>query len=369
MKRKTAVIVWALATLLGAGHAYSEPCTESIPDLFERVSPAVVTITAITVDPYNLQERVQTVIGSGFVIDAKGLVLTNAHVVFGRKAIMATLDDGVVVPADLVGADPILDVAVLKLEGEGIGFSTVAVIEDSASIRVGEEVIAIGNPMGLEQTVTRGIVSGINRILPVAPMSFRVPMIQTDAAINPGNSGGPLLNRCGQVIGMTTSVLDSAENIGFALPAGVIRGVLPALIRDGRVIRPWLGLRGQLIEKDEIQALFNIDVVDGFLVESVDPGSPSEKAGLRGGFLPVSVGNQDFLFGGDIVVSFNGQALKEPENYEKVAKTLRVGDKVRLTIFRDGATQKVEFVLPERPLLPGDLPGSNSSLIQESARP
>ena len=369
--RRMALTVLSLALILCFPQStVAKDCNEPIPDLFEQLSPSVVTITAITVDPYNLQERVQTSIGSGFIIDAKGLVLTNSHVVFGRRAILVTLDDGRAMQAIVLGADPILDIAVLKLETDNTkDLKAVSVIEESASIRVGEEVIVIGNPLGLEQTITQGIVSGVNRILPVAPMGFRVPMIQTDAAINPGNSGGPLLNRCGQVIGMTTSVLAPAENIGFALPVGVIRRVLPNLIQNGRIIRPWVGLRGQLIEKNEIQTLFNIDVVDGFLVETVEPGSPAEKAGLMGGVLPIRVGNHDFLFGGDIVVSFNGVALKRPEDYEKAVQNLKVGDKLQMTIYREGKRQKVDFVLPERPILPGDIPGSQSSMmIHETSR-
>jgi serine protease Do len=225
-------------------------------------------------------------------------------------------------------------------------------------------VIAIGNPLGLDQTLTRGIVSAINRILPISPMSLTIPMIQTDAAINPGNSGGPLINRCGRVIGMNTSVLAPAENIGFALPAEIIKQVLSELIRNGRVIRPWVGIRGQLIQKKDIQAIFNFDVVNGFLIETIDPGSPAEKAELRGGVLPIKVAGQELLFGGDIIVSANGKSLDNQLAYETFVTSLKVGDNVKLTVYREGKKHRVSWVLPERPVLPGDIPNECSAAFQ-----
>jgi len=145
--------------------------------------------------------------------------------------------------------------------------------------------VAIGNPLGLEQTITRGIISGINRVLPSSPMSMMVPLIQTDTAINPGNSGGPLLNLCGEVIGINTATLMGVENIGFAIPINIAKQVVPQLVQRGRFIRPWLGTAGKLISKD-LGAVFNIPMVDGFLVETLEPGSPAENAGVQGGVLP-----------------------------------------------------------------------------------
>ena len=336
--------------------AADRPCTEPLPDLFRRVSPSVVLITAIMIDPFGLTERIKTSIGSGFIIDAGGLILTNSHVVYGRRAIAVTLDSGLTVPAEMIGADPVLDMAVLKVPPPEKGFPVIVKLADTAKLQVGEEVIAIGNPMGLEQTLTRGVVSGVNRILPISPMSMTIPMIQTDAAINPGNSGGPLFNRCGEVVGMNTSVFVLAENIGFALPADVIQQVLPQLIREGRIIRPWLGVRGQLIRKEEIQMIFNFDVQDGFLVETVEPGSPAENAGLQGGMLPVKLGEDEYLFGGDIIVAANGVSLGNLDAYEQFVYSLKVGDHITLTGFRNGKTVTFEFKLPERPILPWDLP-------------
>ena len=159
--------------------------------------------------------------------------------------------------------------------------------------------------MGLDQTVTRGIVSGLNRILPGTSMLFTEPMIQTDTPINPGNSGGPLFNRCGEVIGITTAMVEEAQNIGFAIPINLVKAVLPSLIKNGRVIRPWLGFDGTLIWSD-LKKILNLPLVDGLLVEAVEPGSPAEGAGMRGGNLEVTVGTTSILVGGDIVTRING---------------------------------------------------------------
>ncbi len=332
-------------------------CSQSIPEIFQRVSPSVVFISAVAIDPFSVTNRVTVVVGSGFIFSADGLVLTTAHVVFGTQAIRVTLDDGRQTQADLVGVDPILDLAVLRIPVAPEGLPT-ATLGDSAAIRVGEQVLAIGNPsFGLEQTLTLGVVSGLNRILPETPMSLTLPLIQTDAAINPGNSGGPLLNRCGHVIGINSAFLTQAQDIGFAVPINVAKLVLPQLVKHGRVIRPWLGVSGKVIGK-ELRTIFNLPLVDGFLVETIDPGSPAQRAGLHGGALPITLGGEEFLLGGDIITAANGQALDDPEKFAKFARALKVGDTVRLTLYRDGKTRKVEFRLVERPILPGDVPHS-----------
>jgi len=169
-----------------------------MPELFQRVSPSVVSISALALDPFRISSRVSIAEGSGFISNNEGLVLTNSHVVFGRQAIIVTFDDGRKSGAKLLGADPILDLAVLRIPVPPEGHPTTA-LGDSDSVRIGEDVIAIGNPFGLEQTLARGVVSGLNRIIPGSPV-LTLPLIQTDASINPGNSGGPLTNRCGEVV-------------------------------------------------------------------------------------------------------------------------------------------------------------------------
>jgi S1-C subfamily serine protease len=328
-------------------------CTDAIPEIYDRVSPAVVSIASMAIDPYQVRERVDRAIGSGVILDATGLVLTNSHVVFGRQAITVTLDDGATVPGELVGSDPVFDIAVLRIPRPPTGELPAAVPGSSARVRVGEEVLAIGNPLGLDQTLTRGVVSAINRILPETPFAFMEPLIQTDAAINPGNSGGPLLNRCGEVIGITTAILPDAQNIGFAIPIDLVKTILPALIEKGRIVRPWFGIQGHLVAPS-LRTLLRMPLADGLLVEVVEPGSPAEQAGIRGGNLDVVIGGNALLLGGDIITRVNGQPVDTPQALTGAMRGLRVGDTARLTLSREGETQDVEFVLPERPVLPQD---------------
>jgi serine protease Do len=354
------LIGFAAVPPIGITKAAANPdCTESIPTLFQRVSRSVVYISAVAIDPFGVPSRVNSLVGSGFIISDDGLVLTNSHVVFGHQAITVTLDDGRKLRARMLGADPILDLAVLRIPVPPRGHPK-ASLGDSDSVRIGEDVLAIGNPVGLEQTLTRGVVSGVNRFQPESPLSLTRPLIQTDAPINPGNSGGPLLNRCGEVIGINTLLVTDAQNIGFAVPINVAKRAIPELVEEGRIIRPWLGMTGKLVTKDLMQ-IINVPVVDGLLVETVEPGSPAQKAGIHEGELPVTIDGAEFLLGGDIITDINGQSLDDPRKVTKLIRSLKVGDKVRLTLYRERKTRKVEFVLPERPILPGDLPSTGSS--------
>jgi S1-C subfamily serine protease len=332
------------------------PCNEPLTSIFKRVSPAVVFISALSINPYRPNDRVEHVVGSGFIIDSSGLVLTNSHVVFGRQVIVLTLDDGTTATAQLVGADPIFDVALLKIPKPTEGVLSATTLGDSDRLRVGEDVVAIGNPLGLDQSLTRGVVSALNRILPETSFSFEEPLIQMDTPVNPGNSGGPLVNRCGEVVGITTSVIPGAQNIGFSIPVNMAKALVPLLLKDGRVIRPWLGFHGQYIESS-LKQLFSFPLVQGFLIEVVEPTSPADKAGLHGGELELSVAGRDFLIGGDIVTQINGKAITSPETLIDTLNALSVGSTLSMKVFRDGKYLDVKYVLPERPLLPGDIPG------------
>ena len=329
-------------------------CDASLPTLYQQVSPSVVFISAVSTASMHPGERVGTIVGSGVLIDAKGLILTNSHVVFGRRAISVTLDNGYTTPAKLLGAEPILDVALLRIPVPETGLPKV-LLGDSDALQVGEEVVAIGNPMGLEQTLTHGVISGIDRLLPEFPLNLMLPLIQTDAAINPGNSGGPLVNRCGEVVGLASALLADAKNIGFAIPINIVKQVLPQLVQQGRVIRPWLGVSGKVIGK-EVQDLIKLPLVDGFLVETIEPGSPAAKAGLHEGELLIAISGEEFLFGGDIITAANGKELDDTGKFAQFVRTLKVGDTVHLTLYHEGTTRQVEFSLPERPILPGDVP-------------
>jgi serine protease Do len=352
-KRLTQIIVMAMMIFsIGARASTQSDCNERVPALFKRVSPSVVFISAVSFDPFKPKGRVTTSIGSGFVIGKDGLILTNAHLVFGHQTISVTLDNGQMIQAELVGVDPILDLALLRISVPAKGLS-VATLGDSKNVETGEEVMAIGNPFGLEQTLTVGVISGINRTLPTAPMSLRLPLIQTDAAINPGNSGGPLVNRCGEVIGINTAMLGLAENIGFAVPINLAKQVIPQLLEMGRVIRPWFGVGGKFVQK-ELGEIINLSFMDGFMVETVEPESPAERAGLNEGDLPVTMGGTEFLFGGDIITAVNGRSFTGPEDLVRIVSSLKVGDIVRLTLFYKGETREIELRLTERPILPGD---------------
>jgi S1-C subfamily serine protease len=326
----------------------------SASDVFKEVSPSVVFITATSIDPFKIINRVKTGIGSGFIISKDGLILTNSHVVAGSKHIVVTLDNGAKVVGKLIGADPILDLAVLKIPAPPEGLPLIS-FGDSNAIQVGEQVLVIGNPLGLEQTLTLGIISGINRILPESLLGLMLPFIQTDAAISPGNSGGPLVNRYGEVIGVTTSFIYNAQNIGFALPINIAKEVIPQLVKEGRVIRPWVGIHGKLVKKEDL-SIINLPLADGFLVETVEPGSPAERGGIRGGELPITIVGEEFLLGGDIITAINGQSLGDPEKFITLIRSLKVGDKLKLVVYREKKTRNVELTLPERPILPGDLP-------------
>jgi serine protease Do len=352
---RVAVLMVVIITVLMSLDATAKAeCDTSLPTLYQQVSPSVVFISAVSVASVHPGERVGTVVGSGVLMDREGLILTNSHVVFGRRAISVTLDNGYTTPAKLLGADPIFDVAVLRIPVPEAGLPQ-ATLGDSDALQVGEEVIAIGNPMGLEQTLTRGVISGIDRLLSEFPLNLMLPLIQTDAAINPGNSGGPLVNRCGEVVGLTSALLADAKNIGFAIPINVVKQVLPQLVQQGRVMRPWLGVNGKVIGK-EVQDLLKLPLVDGFLVETIEPGSPAAKAGLHEGELLIAISGEEFLFGGDIITAANGKELDDTEKFAQFVRTLKVGETVHLTLYHDGTTRQVEFTLPERPILPGDVP-------------
>jgi serine protease Do len=356
-----------LATHPGLAESFSskfraQQCAIPVPTIFDRVSPSVVFIHATSINPYQTADRIEHVVGSGFIFDASGLILTNSHVAFNRQSLIVTLDDGVSVPAQLVGADPIFDLAVLRITPPRGGMLSVAKLGDSDLVRVGQESLAIGNPLGLDQTLTRGTVSAINRVLPPTFFAFQEPLIQVDTPINPGNSGGPLLNPCGEVVGITTAVVPDAQSIGFAIPINLAKSVIPSLLTNGRVIRPWLGFHGQFIES-ALQSVLRIPLARGLLIEVIEPGGPAEQAKLQGGSLEFNIAGRDFLIGGDIVTRVNGKRLTSVDRTREALQALEVGTTVSMSVFRDGKYIEVKYRLPERPLLPGDVPGQGVAAL------
>jgi putative serine protease PepD len=343
--------VLVLLLLLAVPHtAVAQPaCTEPLASLFERVSPSVVSIQATKINKAKPQRRFETVVGSGVIIERDGQVLTNAHVIDGAASLVVTLDSGARTPARVLGMDTVTDLALLRIETQAP--LPVARLGDSTALRVGEEVVAIGNPMGLEQTMTRGIVSGLNRLLPGLAEQ---PMIQTDAPINPGNSGGPLVDRCGAVVGINTFISEEANSIGFALPINAGKAILRDLRDIGHVIRPWIGLQGREIDS-QITALLRMPLSPGYLIEVVYDGSPAERAGVRGGSLSVVVQGEEYLIGGDILTSIDNTPIKTHQDYLAKVKTLKPGQRARIAILRDGQRRELSLTVVERPRLPSDL--------------
>jgi serine protease Do len=338
-----------VALLVLAPGAAAAPCAEPFTVLFERVSPSVVSIQAMKINKERPQRRFETIVGSGFFIEKDGHALTNAHVVDGAASLSVTLDTGEKVPARTIGLDPVLDLALIRVEGKNS--LPIARFGDSATLRVGEEVVAIGNPIGLDQTMTRGIVSGLNRLLPGVSDQ---PMIQTDAPINPGNSGGPLVDRCGMVMGINTFISEEAQSIGFAVPVNAVKTVLKDLREFGKVVRPWIGVQGRAVDQ-RLSSVIKLPLVPGYLVEVVYDGSPADRAGIRGGSVSVILQGDEYLLGGDIVTAIQGQPVRNHQDYIARVAALRPGQRVRVTISRDGQSREVTLTVAERPRLPGDL--------------
>jgi S1-C subfamily serine protease len=343
------LVVALLATLAVPVVAAAQPCAEPLATVFERVSPAVVSIQAMKINKTKPQRRFETIGGSGLIIDKDGQILTNAHVVDGAASLTVTLDSGNRAAARIVGLDPVLDVALLRVDS-ATPLPSVR-LGDSSTVRVGDEVVAIGNPIGLDQTMTRGIVSGLNRLLPGISDE---PMIQTDAPINPGNSGGPLVDRCGSVVGINTLISEDAQSIGFAVPINAAKAILRDLREVGRVVRPWLGMQGRAVDPG-LGGVVRMPVTAGYLVEVVYDGSPADRAGVRGGNLSVVVQGEEYLLGGDILTAIDGTAIRTHQDYVTRVKTLRVGQRVKITVMREGTPRELMLTVSERPRLPSDL--------------
>ena len=371
--RLLALLALLLAAAPGAAAPAPKPgpCALPLPKLYDLVSPAVVSITSAAMNPYDSEHPISRRSGSGVVVDPAGLILTNAHVVRRQQVVMVTLDDGTTLPARLVGSDTVFDIAFIQVTPRAPLPS--ARLGDSDALHVGDEVVAIGNPFGLDQTLTRGIVSAVNRVLPGATWSLKEPLIQTDAAINPGNSGGPLVDLCGSVVGLTTAILPDAQGIGFAIPASLVKSVTSDLLANGHVVRPWVGIQGALVGQP-LRDLLRAPMPQGLLVEVVEPGSPAALAGIHGGDLDMIVGGQPFLIGGDVVTAINGVPVMDPAALAATLAGLKVGGRVTLSVARDGEVRDLEVGVIERPSQhaddpedPLDLPVSPSTLSRGAA--
>jgi 2-alkenal reductase len=302
------------------------------------------------------EQQFQSALGSGFVWDQEGHIVTNNHVVSGANKIEVTFSDGTTVPATLVGADPDSDLAVLKVDVSADKLHPVQ-MADSKSIQVGQLAIALGNPFGLEGSMTTGIISALGRSLPAdetSLQSYTIPdIIQTDAPINPGNSGGILIDVNGQVLGVTSAIespVRANAGVGFAIPSAIVKNVVPALIKDGKYVHSWLGISGTSLTPDLAKAM-NLDISQrGALVEEVMPNSPAEKAGLRGSNQQTTIDGLNVNVGGDVITAIdNQQVLQMDDLIAYLAGSTKVDQKVTLTILRDGKQQTLDVTLAARP--------------------
>ena len=329
-----------------------------LQNIYERTNPGVVNIDVSGGVGSDLTEFGS---GSGFVIDTAGHIVTNNHVVEGADEIDVTFADGRVAIATVIGADPYSDLAVIKVEVAADKLQPLA-IGDSDVVKVGQRVIAIGNPFGLVGTMTVGIISGKGRTLPADTTSgsganFSNPdILQTDAAINPGNSGGPLLNSKGEVIGVNAAIRTDGANransgVGFAIPSNTVKRVAQQILKDGRASYPYLGVSvDNHFTIGELAAALNLPVEQGVLISAVVADGPAEQAGLRGGDQQITVRGIPVVAGGDIITAIDGDPIISFDQMIAYLSSQKlVGQEVTLTILRDGETLQLPLTLADRP--------------------
>jgi S1-C subfamily serine protease len=316
-----------------------------VSEVYKKAAPTIVLINATRVEASANIEASMHSVGSGILLDEKGLILTNNHVIDGATSIVVIVNKGVKVEATVVGNDPMTDLALLRVLLPK-GRYAVAEFGDSDRLEIGQPVLTIGHPFGLDSTLTTGVISGFLS----SPESTRQPqrLIQSSAAINPGNSGGPLLDLAGHIIGVNAAMLAGAQNVGFAIPSNTVKSVVQEIQSYGRVIRPWLGIGGQLVTRDLMQ-LFALPLTKGIVVSGIAKGSPAEKAGLRSGQMDVSVNGERWLLGGDIVVAINAHPVTTADEFAAAIKDLEVGDLVTLRFMRQGALRSTVLKIEERP--------------------
>lgn len=332
----------------------------SLPDLFTKVEKSVVQVTE-----QDNSNELGSRLGSGFVYDKDGHVITNYHVVVpgsnNNDELQVSFLDGNVYSAELVGFDQFADLAVIKVKNITSDKLTPLPLANSTNLRIGETVVAIGNPFGLSGSMTVGIVSGLGRLLPSnengenlgTTSSFSIPnIIQTDAAINPGNSGGPLIDTQGRVIGINTAIFSNTgvySGVGFAIPSNTISKVAQSLIQTGSYRHPYIGIIGLSLTPDLAKQI-GLTQTKGFLVTSITKGSPAEKADLRAGTTTKTLNGRDFDVGGDIILKIDNRDVTKIDDILAYLESQKhVGDKIHLTILRDNTIRELDLVLGERP--------------------
>ncbi len=324
--------------------------------VYDQAGAAVVNVTSVTyVHDFFFNPVPQEGTGSGFIYDDLGHIITNYHVVENAEELSVTLADGRTYPAEMVGQDPTNDLAVIRVRADDLPGPIP--LGDSDDLRVGRFVLAIGNPFGLEGTLTVGVISSLGRVIQGPDGRFIGEVIQTDAAINPGNSGGPLLDLSGRVIGVNSQIVSpsgASAGVGFAVPSNTTRRVVPELIAQGRYPHPWLGIDAISLteERAEIFRQAGMEGVadTGVLVLQVAPGGPADAAGLQGGTDLVRIGRYQIPLGGDIITAIDGESVSDFQDLTIYLDTqTRVGESVVVTVIRDGQERVIEVTLQERP--------------------
>jgi len=340
------------ATILGDEISSSSKSNLTLVELFKKSEEGVVKIKVVRIGSQGTVQGDIGGMGSGFVYDNLGHIITNAHVVDGADKATVTFLDGSQYNAEIIGKDKFTDIAVIKVSEKPRLLHPLE-IGDSSLLQVGEQVAAIGNPFGLSGSMTSGIVSQIGRLIAAQDSGFSIPdVIQTDAAINPGNSGGPLLNMRGQVIGINTAIQSiSGEfvGIGFAVPSNTVSKIVPTLIEEGKYPHPWIGISGKDIDPDLARVL-DLKQAKGFLVITVVDGSPADKAGLKGMSQTQIINGEEYPADGDIIIWVDDiEVRKISDILIHLQREKSVGDEMVLGILRDGDFMHLTLKLVERP--------------------
>ena len=325
----------------------SESRKLSLIEIFDKAEPWVVRVNI----QKNQTENEVGGVGSGFVFDKKGHIITNAHVIDGSTKTVVTFLDGRSYNAEIIGVDEYTDIGVIKVNADFKLLQPLS-LGDSSNLQVGEPITAIGNPFGLSGSMTSGIISQIGRLLP-SGSGYSIPdVIQTDAAINPGNSGGPLLNLRGEIVGINTAIQSRTgefTGVGFAIPSQTVAKIVPTLINEGEYKHPWIGISGRDIDPDTAKVLGLNDAL-GFLIITVVEDSPASKAGLIGSDKTITVEGIEYSIGGDVILAVDGIDVRKIDDILiHLQRVKTVGDDMDLEILRDGRTTNVTIILQERP--------------------
>ena len=323
-----------------------ESKTLSLMEIFEKAEPGVVRVNTIRNQTSDIGG-----VGSGFVFDKMGHIITNAHVIEGSTKTVVTFLDGRSYNAEIIGMDEYTDIGVIKVNAD-LKLLNPLSLGDSSNLNVGEPIAAIGNPFGLSGSMSSGIVSQMGRLLP-SGSGYSIPdVIQTDAAINPGNSGGPLLNMRGNIVGINTAIQSTTgefTGVGFAVPSQTVAKIVPTLISDGEYKHPWIGISGRDIDPDTANVLGLKDAL-GFLIITVVENSPASDAGLVGSDKMIEVDGREYPVGGDIIIAVDGMDVRKIDDILiHLQRVKTVGDEMNLEILRDGRTTNVTIILQERP--------------------